>query len=398
MSARVVYWNNIPAPYMVERFNALAARGNLDFEAWFSARTKQGRQWEVDERTWAFRHRYLPSVDRGTYPFAVPTPLLRREVAPDVLVSLYAAPTFLLGWALARTRGARTAFWVERTFDSWVTRRRWKERLKSTIFPRVDAILTTGDDGRDFALRYGAQRERVHVVPHVVDVNGYARGSALEAGERRDIRDAYELRGVTFAYVGRFLPGKGLDYLLEAFSRLRRDSAMPVTLLLVGAGDGEEALRARCVDSDMSNVVFAGYHDSDFLPALYAAADVFVFPTLGDSFGLVVSEAMACGLPVIATTASGEIAGRVTEGVNGFLVPPADSGALLERMSLLACDPELRRRMGEASRERVAGQTPDLWAAAFEQAIATILEMPRVHDARAGRRYRALGAFGKHTS
>jgi hypothetical protein len=67
-------------------------------------------------------------------------------------------------------------------------------------------------------------------------------------------------------------------------------------------------------------------------------------------------------------------------------------------MSLLACDPELRRKMGEASRERVAGQTPDLWAEAFEQAIATILETPRVRDARAGRRYRAVSAFGKHPS
>lgn len=396
MSARVVYWNNIPAPYMVERFNALAARGNLDFEAWFSARTKQGRLWEVDEQTWAFRHRYLPSVDRGTYPFAVPTPLLRRELAPDVLVSLYAAPAFLLGWALARRRGARTAFWVERTFDTWVTRRPWKERLKSTIFPKVDAILTAGADGRDFALRYGAQGQRIFVVPHVVDIEGFARGSALGAEERRRVRDAYGLHGVTFAYVGRFLPGKGLDYLLDAFSRLRRDSAMPVTLLLVGAGDDEDALRARCIDSDVTSVVFAGYHKSDSLPALYGAADVFVFPTLGDSFGLVVSEAMACGLPVIATTASGEIAGRVAEGVNGFLVPPADSDALLERMSRLARDPELRARMGAASTERVAGQTPDLWAASFEQAIATILEMPRVRDARAGHRDRALRAFGKH--
>jgi len=397
MRTRVVYWNNIPAPYMVDRFNALALRGNLDFEAWFSARSKKGRQWVVDERSWEFQHRYLPSIDRGTYPFAIPTPLLGRE-APDVLVSLYAAPAFLLGSAVARSRGARTAFWVERTFETWVTRRRWKERMKSNIFPRADAIITPGADGRDFALRYGAREGRVFIVPHVVDVARYARGSALHEAERRRIRDEYGLKGVTFAYVGRFLSGKGLEYLVEAFSRLQRESGERMTLLLVGAGDDEDALRARCVDGDVSNVVFAGYHDSDSLPALYAAADVFVFPTLGDTFGLVVSEAMACGLPVVATTACGEIEGRVSEGVNGFLVPPADSKALLERMSLLARDPELRRRMGEASREKVAGQTPHLWAEAFEQAIGTIVETPRVRDSRPRRRDRARSAVGDRLS
>jgi glycosyltransferase involved in cell wall biosynthesis len=125
---------------------------------------------------------------------------------------------------------------------------------------------------------------------------------------------------------------------------------------------------------------------------MYAAADVFVFPTLGDTFGLVVSEAMACGLPVIATTAAGEISERVADGVNGFLVPPADSDALLERMTVLAQDPALRRRMGQASRDKVSGQTPDLWAEAFEEAIDKILAMPRIADTRPSRRPRGSAA------
>jgi hypothetical protein len=87
LTARVVYWTNIPAPYMVDRFNALARRENLQFEAWFSARTKKGRSWRVDEGGWDFPHRYLPSINRGAYPLAVPTPLLLGEV-PDLLVTL----------------------------------------------------------------------------------------------------------------------------------------------------------------------------------------------------------------------------------------------------------------------------------------------------------------------
>lgn len=376
MRPRVVYWNNIPAPYMVERFNAVARRGNLDFEAWFSARTKAGRSWKVDESSWEFRHVYLPSVNRGTYPLAIPAPLVRGSM-PDVFVSLYAAPVFLLGSALASARGARTVFWVEVTFDSWVKRRAWKETVKSAAFRRVDAIFTAGRDGREFALRYGAPSDRIFVVPHVVDFEHYARRSASARRERERIRADLGLRGITFIYVGRLWRGKGLTYLLDAFERLQRTTPTDVSLLLVGDGVDEELLRARAAEKRLANVVFADFHDADSLPSLYAAADVFVFPTLGDPFGMVVPEAMACSLPVIATTASGEIHDRVVDGLNGFIVPPGDSDALSERMQVLAQDPERRRAMAEASRLRVEGQSPDQWAQAFESAISRTLDLPK---------------------
>lgn len=376
MRPRVVYWNNIPAPYMVERFNAVARRRNLELEVWFSARTKKGRSWKVEENSWNFRHRYLPSINRGTYPLALPTPLFRGPV-PEVFVSLYAAPTFLLGSALASARGARTAFWVEVTFDSWVRRRRWKEAIKSAAFRRVDAIFTAGRDGRNFALRYGGSPERIFVVPHMVDFDHYAGRASRASRERERLRAELGLRGVTFIYVGRLWVGKGLNYLLDAFGTLQRTTPNDVSLLLVGDGVDESLLRSRCVEEHLENVVFAGFHSADSLPTLYAAADVFVFPTLGDPFGMVVPEAMACGLPVIATTASGEIRDRVTDGSTGFIVAPADSEALSKRMLVLTEDGERRNAMADASRRRVEGQTPDTWAQAFETAIARTLDLPQ---------------------
>ena len=375
MKPRVVYWNNIPAPYMVDRFNAVARRGNLDFEAWFSAPTEEGRSWPIDEEAWEFRHKYLPVINREPYALALPSPLLRNGV-PDVLVSLHAGPSFLLGWATARMRGARTAFWVEVTFDSLIRRRRWKESLKTAVFQRADAILTAGSDGRDFAMRYGATRQRIFVVPHVIDFERYSDASRLETQERERLRDRLGIRGTAFIYVGRLWAGKGVNFLVDAFSAVRRAGTDDVSLLLVGDGIDEPAFRARCRDEGLDDVVFTGFHEGDMLPRLYAAGDVFVFPALGDTFGMAVSEAMACGLPVIATSATGEIAGRVTDGVNGFVVPPADSSSLSERMALLAGDPGLRRRMGAASRERVAGESPDVWADAFEDAIGRILALP----------------------
>ena len=357
---------------MVERFNAVARRGNISFEAWFSTRITSGRSWAVNESTWEFPYRYLPSLGRSEHPLAFPAPLVARDV-PDLVVSLYASTAFLFGWGLARMRGTKTAFWAEVTFDSWVRRRRWKEAVKSIVLPRADAILTAGSDGSDYVKRYGVAEERIFIVPHVIDFARYSLASKITASERERIRDQLGLHGTTFIYVGRLWRGKGLSYLIDAFSMLQRASESEVSLLLVGDGPDEPLLRERCREEDLTNVAFAGFHQSDTLPSLLAVADAFVFPTLGDPFGMVVPEAMACGLPVISTSAAGEIRGRILDGVNGFIVPPANSAMLHLQMRRLAEDDVLRKSMGVAARRSVAGQSPELWADAFEDAVATIL-------------------------
>jgi glycosyltransferase involved in cell wall biosynthesis len=390
---RVVYWNNIPAPYMVERFNALVRRGNLNFEAWFSDRTEPDRSWKVEESQWQFPFRYLPGVKAGGRSFTLPTPVLTSR-APDVFVSLYAAPSFMLGSAFARLKGARTALWVEVTYDAWVTRRRWKEAIKAKIFPRADAILTAGEDGRSFAEKYGAQSERIFCVPHVVDAAHYMRGSALSPSERDRLRCELGIRGVTFIYVGRLWHGKGLTYLLDGFAALQARHVAETSLLFVGDGAEEESLRNRCMEKRLRNVVFLGFQGADTLPRLYGLADVFMFPTLGDPFGLVVLEAMACGLPIITTSAAGEIGDRVEESVNGYIVKPANTEELLDRMMTLANNDELRRTMGAASVTKVAGQSPNDWAEAFESALHEILLLPPTRDVASRRAADVAGRDG----
>jgi glycosyltransferase involved in cell wall biosynthesis len=381
MKPRVVYWNNIPSPYMVERFNCLSRRGIIAFEAWFSARSEPDRSWTVDEATWEFPYRYLPAVHLGDAQLAIPSGLVRGRV-PDVLVSLHSGLPFLSGWAIARARGIRTAFWVTATYDSWVKRRRWKEAIKRIVFPRVDAILTTGEDGREFALRYGARADRVFTLPHFVDYDTFA-SARTSARRRRDTtRKELGLRGVTFIYVGRMWSGKGLVFLLDAYAAIERRNPEQVSLVLVGDGPDEEVLRRSCGDQGLKNVVFTGFRQRDELPLLYAASDVFVFPTLGDPFGHVVGEAMSSGLPVVTTSAAGEIRDRVEDGVNGFVVPPANSVALRERMEALIDSSELRGKMGAASLQKAAGQTPDRWAQGFERAVDQIMSSSSGTDPR----------------
>jgi len=155
---------------------------------------------------------------------------------------------------------------------------------------------------------------------------------------------------------------------------VQQGSRDEVGLLIVGDGPEEETLKQRCMSCGIENVVFAGFQPRERLPEFYAMADVFVFPTLGDPYGIVVDEAMACSLPIISTSAAGEINDRIEDGTNGYIVPPQDSSALADRMLLLAGNPELRARMGEISAKRISSHTPEHWAEDFERMVFELLE------------------------
>ncbi len=377
----VVYWNNIPSPYFVERLNAVADRGNLDVEAWFCERLEPDRSWAIHESTFRFRYRYLPGgpvslPGHGRHHLNAPLRLLGRS-RPDLLVSLYAEPTFLLGWWLARTAGIRTAFRVLPTYDAWVRRTSTKERVKRWAFSRVDGVKVPGPDGAAFATRYGVPPDRIHVVRQSVDVQHWEHGRTRWLPERDRIRHELNLSGCVFIYVGRLWRGKGLDDLLAAYGALV-GLGVDTSLLLVGDGKDEARYRQMVHERGLRGVVFAGFVQQDELPRLYAAADVLVFPTLGDPNGLVVEEAMASHLPVISSDSAGDIRSRLPEGVAGHVVPTRDAVLLGDRMAGLAKDPQRRAQMAEAAASIAAAKSHEAYAEDFERFVEGVLSMPRV--------------------
>lgn len=357
---------------MVDRFNALARRGRVDFEAWFNTRTHDDRSWDVDEAEWAFSYKYVPSIRFGSLTVRLPS-LLARSSKPDLVLMLHAEPIFVVAWLLAKARGIKVGFRVLKTFDRWVQRSRLKNALKHLMFSSADAIETPGDDGFSFAVENGADPTRVHRVTHTVDLERFSRLLAEELPRREELRRSHGVSGVTFLYVGRLWWGKGIRCLLEAFAQFSRAYDGEVSLLIVGDGEEQAQLESFVRDQSIRGVVFAGFKQKDELIAFYSIADVFVFPTLGDPYGIVVDEAMACGLPVISSTAAGEIKLRIEHGINGYLFEPDDVGTLTHLMIGLANDPALRSRMGQLSKEKVQSATPEQWAVEFESLVSRTL-------------------------
>jgi glycosyltransferase involved in cell wall biosynthesis len=366
---RVVFWDNLPAPYGVEQYNALADRQSLDFSVWFCRRTDSDRRWHVDEADWRFTGLYVEDPSRG---FADLAAFVHRcrTVRPDLIVSPYGERPFVIGHAIIKALGIRAALAVEASFDAWVQRSWWKEIAKSMLFRSADAAHT-GPGAVPYARRYGFSDDRVFVVRQTTNIAHFS--GRLSIDERRDRRDRVGVDGCVFLYVGRFWKPKGLLFLIEAFRQARQVNDT-ISLLLVGDGTDEEEIRNAAAGID--GIVFWPFVQRRALADYYAMADVFVFPTLGDPHGHVLEEAHAAALPVITSDAAGDVRRRVVDGVTGFVVRAADTAALARSMLILAADPDLRRSMGERGAERVKMWGHDTYVAEVERLVNGCLALP----------------------
>jgi glycosyltransferase involved in cell wall biosynthesis len=192
----------------------------------------------------------------------------------------------------------------------------------------------------------GIPAARIRSIPNGVDVRRFA---PAEPAERRRLRRALGLPPVPVViYAGRLSPEKGVDVVVDAWAEARRRGVV-ATLCLVGDGPERGALERRARDHGVLGAVrFAG-PAADVAPWLHAA-DALVLPSRTEGLSVALLEAMACGLPVVATDVGGT---REAAGGAAVLVPPGDPRALAEAVAAVLADPAQAQVLGEAARRRV---------------------------------------------
>lgn len=177
-------------------------------------------------------------------------------------------------------------------------------------------------------------------------------------------------RGKRLIFVGRLAAVKGLPVLVEAFARLRARHPDAV-LSIVGDGPERKSAEARVAALGLAGAVtFHGYQSSDEVADLLSRADVMVLPSFAEGVPVVLMEAMASGLPVVASRVAG-VQELVEDGVSGYAVPPGDIDSLVARLDTLLADPEGCARMGAAGRARVEAEFDQAAEARWLERILT---------------------------
>ena len=211
-------------------------------------------------------------------------------------------------------------------------------------YNRCTQILCPSHSTADYLRLQGVERP-IEVVPTGVPLPS---PNSISPEAKRQVRKELEIQEDTplLLYVGRLAPEKNLDWLLEVFRQLKLQSPKAI-LVLAGAGPLMSMLQTHAEELHLGDSIrFLGAKNRDQMDSLYAAADVFCFPSPSETQGLVIGEARAAGTPVVVVDAGGAPE-TVQEGIDGFRVAEGDSAGFVNRIVSLLQDPALRSRLSQ---------------------------------------------------
>ena len=251
------------------------------------------------------------------------------------------------------------------------------------VLEGADRVICATEQERS-AIRqlYGAPLDKITVIPLGVDMDRFRPAAKADARQRLGL--SLDERIVLF--VGRLEPLKGVDILIGAASML--DSDVDCSVLIVGGDETthQQVAELQGLASALGvgeRVAFVGAVDHDLLPLYYNAADICVVPSHYESFGLVAVEAMASGLPVVASRVGG-LTGTVKDGETGYLIPWLCPEPFAERIELLLDNEPLRVSLGEAGREAVGRYRWENVAGAVLEVYASLTGETQALQAAAG--------------
>lgn len=352
-----------PIQYQAPWFRALARE--CDVKVFFAHRQtaeEQGKagfgvafEWDVDLLS-GYEHQYLKNVSPkpGTGTFAgCDTPEISEIIGATTKDGRKSFDAFIVnGWQLKCYRQVAkacraTGIPVVVRGDSHLgTPRSWFKRLAMEFTHRwllrqFDGFLTVGQRNRQYLEHFGAGPDRIFFVPHFVDNEWFAVKAAEAKSRRSEVRKEWgaDEKTLVVLFVGKFQAVKRPQDLLRAFAHLKaqRQLGTDYRLLAVFVGAGVLANELRAEAANLAvDVHFAGFKNQGELPTCYASADVLVLPSVSETWGLVVNEAMACGLPAIVSDEVGCGPDLIEDGRTGFVFPMGDVAALAARIAELA--------------------------------------------------------------
>ena len=281
-------------------------------------------------------HRMVDTEQREVLPLPLFLPWDLVRFRPDVIISGDMGIRSLLAYFVACMLNVRFVIWSEEIRETAASISFLQRRLRSFLIPRASAYLAWGRPAVDYLDTWRVSPDRIYYCAQAVDNDFWIKESAR--CDRNAFREKLGLKGKVFLAVGQLIPRKGFDLLLEAWARLPQNIQSDNTIVIVGEGASQELLRELATQLGIWNILFVARQTSEELAKYYAVADVLIFPSLVDVWGMVVNEALACGTPVLGSRFAGASQELLNDSTIGELFDPLDSNgftALLHKWCVI---------------------------------------------------------------
>lgn len=376
MRRRLVIITEIISPYRIPLFNVLAQHPPVDLHVIFLAETDPAlRQWKIYKEEIGFSYEVLPSARKtlGRYNVLLNSGMTRalRRAHPDVI--LCGGYGYLASWQAlfwARVKSVPFILWSESNRQDLRSGHPAVELLKRTFLEKCSGFVVPGRSAAEYLRDLRIKDQHIYVAVNAVDNELFSSAASLARKHCQEPRIKLGLPQRYLLFSGRLVRQKGVFELLAAYAKLEGALREQIGLVFMGDGPCRNLLEQQSKSISPGAVYFTGFVQREELPVYYALAEMLILPTYTDTWGLVVNEAMACGLPVLVSRAAGCAPDLVTEGWNGYIFEPADVASLSQAMTRLVTQPELRSTMSMNSRKRIERYSPEEWAAGVVRMLA----------------------------
>ncbi|MCC6782673.1 MAG: glycosyltransferase family 4 protein [Planctomycetes bacterium] len=394
---RVAFLTNVISPYRAPVFRSLARTPGWEFRVLVNARTEFDRRWDgacdgvdvVESRTLRFRRAHVshePVRVEQVVTTHVPVGLWRdlSRFRPDVVITHELGPRSLLATLWCRVHRVPYVVWSYQSRAMGSAGGRLRRCVRAAVLGRARAVVGMGRQARDVLLASAVPTDHIVDAPNATDVELVrTRLAALRAdGSVARLRAELGAGRRIALFCGRLVPFKGIRELLAGWAAL--PAATRDAWRLVFVGDGPLAPLIETAEPALGVVRIAGVPMAD-VPAYYASADLHVFPSLADAWGLTVQEAMLCGVPTLCSIHAGCADDLVRDGVDGLLFDPSSPASLLAGLAA-ALDRDDLATLGARAATAALAFTPERLAESFRVAVArampqdtTLRDLRRAH-------------------
>jgi glycosyltransferase involved in cell wall biosynthesis len=335
----------MPTPYQLDFFASLKKYFELEV-VYFSVR-EADRQWDLptegigyktivlnDNLISRFVHRWIPS-----FHFSTGIKTVVKEDNPSFVIvnGTYWTPNVALILYLYRNHNTKTAYWSEPVFDSQGLMLRLKRLMLYPILKWTDYLFAIGTAARDSFLGYGYARPIINI-PYNIDMLPFKEIGNEDLSLVLNVLGNPGKEEIIILTSGSLINRKGIDTVIKAFKSLKSSKSLRLVIM----GDGEERRTLTTLADGDSRIKFIGFQEKHLIPYWFKAADIFVFASRYDGWGLVINEAIAGDAAIICSTAVGAGRDLLQDGVNGFLVDPENVEGFATAMTKLITDTSLR--------------------------------------------------------
>lgn len=374
-SKKLAIFMSHPIQYQASLLKKLARHPDFETHVYFfwdfgvretyEADFKRAIKWDIpvlEGYQYSFLRNYSlrPSSNFwGAINFGVIPAIVRRRY-DAILVFGWGIFSNWLAIVSALVSGTRVILHGESPLNQEAGKKGWKRAVRNRVlrrlFRHVSAFLYIGKENREFYEHFGVPPEKLHFAPYAVDNERYFREAESLMADKNLLKKnlGIDEGGAVILFVGKLSEKKRPLDLLKAYEILLKSWEGDTKPALVFVGDGllRNELERRVAERGLTKVYFAGFKNQLELSSYYAIADVFVLPSgAGETWGLVVNEAMCFGLPVIVSDMVGCRADLVSQGENGLVFPLGDSGMLAKHLSEMLRNEGARKMAGKRSRE-----------------------------------------------